>query len=113
MPRLPQTFHGKNPARKIGNLTPKPFLANERSECKPDRAPPSRDERSECKPDRAQPSRDERSECKPDRAQPSRDERSECKPDRAQPSGNERARQYPAAGSGNVEICDPRATHQS
>src|SRR5262249_35558141 len=46
------------------------------------------DERSECKPDRAQPSRDERSECKPDRAQPSRDERSECKPDRAQPSRN-------------------------
>src|SRR5213594_2197421 len=44
------------------------------------------DERSECKPDSAQPSRDERSECKPDRAQPSRDERSECKPDRAQPS---------------------------
>jgi Fe-S cluster assembly ATP-binding protein len=30
-------------------------------------------ERSECKPDRAQPSRDERSECKPDRAQPSRE----------------------------------------
>src|SRR5947207_1412869 len=27
---------------------------------------------------------DERSECKPDRAQPSRDERSECKADRAQ-----------------------------
>src|SRR5262249_5709256 len=43
------------------------------------------DERSECKPDRAQPSRDERSECKPDRAQPSRDERSECKPYTAQP----------------------------
>ena len=30
----------------------------------------------------------ERSECKPDRAQPSRHERSECKPDRAQPSKN-------------------------
>src|SRR5947208_4500789 len=64
---------------------------DERSECKPDRAQPSRDERSECKPDRAQPSRDERSECKPDRAQPYRDERSECKPDRAQPYRDERS----------------------
>jgi predicted kinase len=65
-------------------------MTDERSECKPDRAQPSRDERSECKPDRAQPSRDERSECKPDRAQPSRDERSECKPARAQPSRQDR-----------------------
>src|SRR5438094_2816063 len=33
-------------------------ISHERSECKPDRAQPSRHERSECKPDKAQPSRD-------------------------------------------------------
>src|SRR4030095_10914614 len=66
-------------------------ISHERSECKPDRAQPSRHEWSECKPDRAQPSRHEWSECKPDRAQPSRHERSECKPDKAQPSRHERS----------------------
>src|SRR4030095_3256672 len=73
-------------------------ISHERSECKPDRAQPSRHERSECKPD-AERTRD--SAQPQERAQPSRHERSECKPDaerkrdsaqpqeRAQPSSNE------------------------
>src|SRR6266487_5709463 len=46
-----------NPGLAPGATVLKPLRGHEQSECKPDRAQPSRHEQSECKPDRAQPSR--------------------------------------------------------